>query len=247
VFLPTKMAEVSSGSKYLSNDILLAMAKVLIVEDDTATSSEIAEVLTLDNHTIENTDNGTIALGLLEISRFDLIILDWSLHGQSGLEVLEQFRKAGGATPILMLTGRNQITDKEQGFDAGADDYLTKPFHIKELRARVKALLRRGRELTDDRIEFRHIVLDIPAQRVFIDEQEVQLMAREFALLALLLKNRERIFSLDALISSVWASDEDVTHDAVRQCVTRIRKKIDRQGEPSIITTLAGQGYKIEK
>jgi DNA-binding response OmpR family regulator len=223
------------------------MARILIVEDDQATAEEIAEILTLENYACEVTDNGITAIGLLEVSRFDLIVLDWSIRGQSGLAVLEQFRKAGGATPILMLTGRNQISDKEQGFDAGADDYLTKPFHIKELRARVKALLRRGREIVDDKIIHRHIVLDIPSQRVFIDDQEIQLMAREFALLELLLKNKEHIYSLDALVSSVWASDENVTHDAVRQCVARVRKKVDREGQPSIITTMAGQGYKVER
>jgi len=223
------------------------MARILIVEDDSSTANEIAEVLELENYAFEIANNGSVAIGLLELSRFDLIILDWSLPGQSGLEVMEEFRKAGGATPILMLTGRNQIADKEQGFEAGADDYLTKPFHIKELRVRVKALLRRSREILGEKIVHRHIVLDIPSQRVFVDSVDIQLMAREFALLELLLKNKEHIYSLDALVSSVWASDENVTHDAVRQCVARIRKKIDREGEPSIITTMAGQGYKVEK
>jgi len=223
------------------------MARILIVEDDSSTANEIAEVLELENYAFEIANNGSVAIGLLELSRFDLIILDWSLPGQSGLEVMEEFRKAGGATPILMLTGRNQIADKEQGFEAGADDYLTKPFHIKELRVRVKALLRRSREILGEKIVHRHIVLDIPSQRVFVDSVDIQLMAREFALLELLLKNKEHIYSLDALVSRVWASDDNVTHDAVRQCVARIRKKIDREGEPSIITTMAGQGYKVEE
>lgn len=223
------------------------MTRILIVEDERQTAEEIAEVLAADNHTFEITDNGTTAIALLEMSRFDLIVLDWGLRGQSGLEVLEAFRKAGGATPILMLTGRGHIQDKEVGFEAGADDYLTKPFHIKELRARVKALLRRGREIIDEKIVYRHIVLDIAAKRVIVQDEEIQLMAREFILLELLLKNKDRIFTLDDLVSSVWASDEAVTYDAVRQCVARVRKKIDRPGEPSIITTMAGQGYKIEK
>ncbi len=223
------------------------MTRILIVEDDSDTAAEIAEVLSLEKYDTEITPDGIAAIQLLEMSRFDLIVLDWTIRGQSGLEVLEKFRKAGGATPILMLTGRNRIEDKEQGFDSGADDYLTKPFHIKELRARVKALLRRGRELPDERIEHRHIVFDVAAMRVFNGETEIELMARESALLELLLKNKDRVFTLDMLVSSVWASDEDVTYDAVRQCVARVRKKIDREGEPSIITTLSGRGYKIDK
>lgn len=223
------------------------MTRILIVEDDADTAAEISEVLTLEKYETEITNDGTSAIQLLEVNRFDLIVLDWGLRGQSGLEVIESFRKAGGSTPILMLTGRQKIEDKENCFDAGADDYLTKPFHIKEMRARVKALLRRGREIPDEKITHRHIVFDVPAMRVFNGETEVELMAREYALLELLMKNKDRVFTLDMLVSSVWASDEDVTYDAVRQCVARVRKKIDREGEPSIITTLSGRGYKIEK
>jgi len=223
------------------------MTRILIVEDDADTAAEISEVLTLEKYETEITNDGTSAIQLLEVNRFDLIVLDWGLRGKSGLEVIESFRKAGGSTPILMLTGRQKIEDKENCFDAGADDYLTKPFHIKEMRARVKALLRRGREIPDEKITHRHIVFDVPAMRVFNGETEVELMAREYALLELLMKNKDRVFTLDMLVSSVWASDEDVTYDAVRQCVARVRKKIDREGEPSIITTLQGRGYKIEK
>ncbi len=223
------------------------MTRILIVEDDADTAAEISEVLTLEKYETEITNDGTSAIQLLEGNRYDLIVLDWGLRGQSGLEVIENFRKAGGSTPILMLTGRQKIEDKENCFDAGADDYLTKPFHIKEMRARVKALLRRGRELPDEKITHRHIIFDVPAMRVFNGEAEVELMAREYALLELLMKNKDRVYTLDMLVASVWASDEDVTYDAVRQCVARIRKKIDRDGEPSIITTLSGRGYKIEK
>ncbi len=223
------------------------MTRILIVEDDADTAAEISEVLTLEKYETEITNDGTSAIQLLEVNRFDLIVLDWGLRGKSGLEVIESFRKAGGSTPILMLTGRQKIEDKENCFDAGADDYLTKPFHIKEMRARVKALLRRGREIPDEKITHRHIVFDVPAMRVFNGETEVELMAREYALLELLMKNKDRVFTLDMLVSSVWASDENVTYDAVRQCVARVRKKIDREGEPPIITTLSGRGYKIEK
>lgn len=232
---------------YACGIVSSAMPRILIVEDDADTAEEISEVLSLEKFETEITADGTTAIQMLEMSRFDLIVLDWGLRGQSGLEVIESFRKAGGSTPILMLTGRNKIEDKEQGFDAGADDYLTKPFHIKELRARVKALLRRGRELPDEKIKHKHIVFDVAAMRVFNGEMEVELMAREYALLELLLRNKDRVFTLDMLVSSVWSSDENVTYDAVRQCVARVRKKIDRDGEPSIITTLPGRGYKIEK
>ena len=222
------------------------MTRILIVEDDADTAAEIAEVLTLENYETELARDGDTAVGLLGMSEFDLVILDWGLPGKTGIEILQHYRKSGGSAPILMLTARHLINHKEEGFDAGADDYLTKPFHIRELRSRVKALLRRRHELFDDSIEYRHIRLDIPGRRVFVNGDDVQLNAREFALLELLLKNKERVFTLDGLIASVWSSDSDVTHDAVRQCIARLRKKIDLENSSSVITTLAGMGYKIE-
>lgn len=223
------------------------MAKILIVEDDPAIASDLRDVLALEQHTIELIDNGEDALSLLQMSSFDLIILDWGLPGKTGIEILTELRAAGNSTSILMLTARDQIEHKEVGFDAGADDYLAKPFHIKELRARVKALLRRSHQYVGNELEYKHIVLDLSGHRVRVSDSEELLNAREFALLSLLLKNQGQIFTLDGLIASVWESDSDVTYDAVRQCVARLRKKIDLPNLPSIITTIAGTGYRVER
>ena len=117
------------------------MAKILIVEDDPEIAADLSQVLSMELHSVETIADGNDALSLLKMSTFDLIILDWGLPGKSGIEILAEHRAAGHSTPILMLTARDQVEHKEVGFDAGADDYLSKPFHIKEFRARVKACL----------------------------------------------------------------------------------------------------------
>lgn len=221
------------------------MAKVLIVEDEKEIIEVIADLMTSEHHISESSMNGADALALLQHSEFDLIILDWCLPGKAGIDVLREFRQSGGRTPIIFLTGRSGMDDKEIGFFTGADDYLSKPFEVRELRARVRALLRRSSDFQDNIIEYKHLKMNLRNHSVLVSGKDVELKVREFALLELLLRNRGQVFTLDALISRVWESDQDVSYDAVRQCVTRIRKKIDMDESSSIIKTIAGLGYKI--
>lgn len=223
------------------------MAKILIVEDDPEIAEDLTQILLMELHSVETISDGTDALSLLKMSNFDLIILDWGLPGKTGIEILAEHRAAGHSTPILMLTARDHVDQKEVGLDAGADDYLVKPFHIKELRARVKALLRRSHEYVGNELEYKHLIVDLAGHRVISAARAETLNARELALLCLLLRNQGQVFTLDALIASVWESDADVGYDAVRQCVARLRKKIDMPDQPSIISTIAGSGYKIDR
>lgn len=223
------------------------VAKVLLVEDDPEILRMIRDLLVLEKHTVEAVVDGLDAGLLLASSAFDLIILDWGLPGVSGIDLLRQCRAAGSNVPIIMLTARGDIGDKETGLFSGADDYITKPFDIREFRARVVAALRRSSAYVEDKIEYAHLLLDISSRVVLVNNEEVYLKPREFALLELLLKNQDQAFTLDGLIERIWEADNDVSYDAVRQCVARIRKKVDVEGQESLVTTLPGVGYKISK
>ncbi|HEY9712271.1 MAG TPA: response regulator transcription factor [Chroococcales cyanobacterium] len=222
------------------------MAKILMVEDDRALRETVDKWLTFEHHRVEIVDNGESALESLKFYKYDLIILDLNLPKVSGLEVCKQFRQSGGVTPILMLTGKDKIEEKEEGFDLGADDYLTKPFHLKELSVRVRALLRRPQGYTGNVLEAGTLVLEPSTFRVVRDGEEVQLSQQEFALLEFLMRNQNQVFSPEALLDRVWESSSDVSPAAIRTHVKMLRKKLDREGQPSYIRNIHGVGYRFE-
>lgn len=222
------------------------MAKVLVVEDDVALAATIEDWLVLEHHVVDVVVNGAKALELLKVFQYELIILDWDLPEVDGLEVLTKHRESGGLTPILMLTGKGAIEEKEKGLDAGADDYLTKPFHPKELSARLRALLRRPAQACGNVLKFRDIVLEPSSMKVTKEGKEIIFQRHEVALLEFLMRHPREIFSTEALLSRVWDSDADVSIDALYQCIKRIRKKLDSSESPSVIRTVHGIGYTME-
>lgn len=223
------------------------MPKVLVIEDDAGLNRMIREWLVFsERHTVEYAENGADGLDKLLCSDFDVIVLDWEMPGKSGIEVLKEYRNSGGRAPVLMLTGKGSIVDKEQGFDAGADDYLTKPFHMKELSARLRALIRRSGGTVSNVLQLRDITLDPAAFKVTRSGKDVSLLPREFALLEFLMRHPDQVFSADTLLNRVWSSDSDATVDAITTCIKRIRKKMDSEGQPSVIKTVHGVGYKME-
>jgi DNA-binding response OmpR family regulator len=155
-------------------------------------------------------------------------------------------RQAGWMTPVLMLTRRSSITDKEISFDSGTDDFLPKPFDMKELSLRVKALLRRPSLYVDQRIAVGPLRLDPASRLVFRGDEEIRLLPKEFALLEFMMRHPGRVFSAASLLDHVWSSDSEASEEAVSICIRRLRKKLDVQGEASIIRTVHGQGYKLE-
>ena len=222
------------------------MAKILIVEDDLDIAHGILDYLKFEGHIVEHIADGGEAEHRLQISQFDLVILDWNLPSLSGIEILTNLRAAGVQTPVLMLTGKTPINDRTLGLYTGADDYLTKPFDMRELAARIAALLRRPPIVTQPLLVSGPISLDSAGKRCFRDGLEIKLLAQEYALLEFLLRHKGRTYTADELLSSIWRSDTESSTDAVRQCVTRLRKKLDLPGAASVITTVIGAGYKID-
>lgn len=216
------------------------MAKILVVEDDL----ELAEVVrdALSQHAVELIETGEEALDRLKFYNYDLIVLDWGLPGVvNGIEVLTKYRRGGGTAPVLMLTGRGKIDDKETGLDRGADDYLTKPFDVREFQARARAMLRRQPDLVSDELTVGELTINSRTMKVLKGKEELELLPKEFAILHFLMKHPNEFFTAEALLNRVWSSESDTSPDILRVYITRIRKKI---GE-SHIATVRGAGYKF--
>jgi two-component system response regulator MprA len=222
------------------------MAKVLVVEDEHDLSGPIRDWLTREQHLVELADNGIEAIEKLSVYKFDIIVLDLMIPGLNGMEVCKRFRAKGGATPILMLTAKSAIEDKEAGLDAGADDYLTKPFHLKELSARIRALLRRHTQSSSCELSVGDLFLDILARKVTLGNKEIHLVPREFSLLEFFMRHPNQVFSAEALLDRVWASDTMASPDTIRTYIKILRKKLSCEGKDSFIRTVHGVGYKLE-
>lgn len=223
------------------------MAKILVVDDDREMAEFISDGLCFENHTVEISFDGSDGSERLAVQKYDLIILDRGLPGLDGLEICRNYRAKGGVAPVLMLTGKTKVAERAEGLDSGADDYLVKPFHLDELRARVRALLRRGgAALATDVLVVGAVSLDPKAFRVTTGGNEVKLVPKEFALLEFLMRNSGQVFSADAIISRVWTINEEASPETIRTYVKNLRKKLTAEGEESIIHTVHGFGYKAE-
>jgi len=222
------------------------MAKVLLVEDDQDLVSRITKWLSLERYSVESINNGREALEVLRESTYDLIILDWNIPEVSGIEICRYYRAGGGSTPILMLTGKTDIADKEAGLDAGADYYLTKPFHPKELTACLRALGRRPPQRIGDELKVGDLILDLNAIQLYRNGKKIGLLPLEFDLLEFFMRNPGRVFGPNILLERVWPVNSEASPEAVRTCIKTLRRKIDLDGEASLIKTVHGVGYKLE-
>jgi DNA-binding response OmpR family regulator len=220
------------------------MAKVLLVEDDKDLANMVRTFLLFEHHSVETLFDGKGAVEHLKAYPYDIIILDWELPEQSGIEILKEYRQRGGTTPILMLTGKGGLEDKETGLDAGADDYLPKPFEMRELGARVRALLRRPAGAVSNLLAAGDIKLDTVKYRVWKTDQPISLVPKEFKLLEFFMRHPNQVFTPEALLNRVWPSESESTEEALRTAVKRLRKKIDPDGE--VLRTVHGVGYILE-
>jgi DNA-binding response OmpR family regulator len=220
------------------------MAKVLLVEDDKDLANMVRTYLLFEHHAVESLFDGKDAADYLRHYPYDIIILDWDLPEKSGIEVLKEFRERGGTTPVLMLTGKTGLTDKEEGLDAGADDYLAKPFEMRELGARVRALLRRPSVILSNTLRAGDIVLDATKYRVWKTDKPVSLVPKEFKLLEFFMRHPNQVFTPEALLNRVWPTESESTEEALRTAIKRLRKKVDPEG--TILRTIHGVGYILE-
>lgn len=221
------------------------MAKVLIVEDDPGVCETVKDWLENQNHTVEIVDCGEDAVEYLKTYSYDVIILDLYLPDIDGLDVLQRYRAAGGNARVLILTGRNEIRDRERGLDLGADDYLGKPFHPRELAARLRALLRRDSMNNSTQLKIGIFVLDLTAVRLLRDNEPIQLLPKEFALMELFMRNPDQIFHPEQILQKVWTADAETSPETLRVHIKRLRDKIDIAGKPSVIQNVKGLGYKL--
>ena len=229
---------------------------VLVVEDEPNIRELVALHLQLDGWTVTSTGDGQDALRLARAEPFDLVILDLMLPGLDGMTVLRALRReAAGDVPVLLLTARREESDKVLGLESGADDYLTKPFGVRELVARARALTRRPRAgaaapaaagAVDGRpVRLGPLVVDPARRSVTVDGREVELTGREFDLLHLLASHPGIVFSREALVQRVWRGDTFVTARNIDTLVKRLRQKVERNpSEPALILTVWGAGYK---
>jgi DNA-binding response OmpR family regulator len=222
------------------------MAKILIIEDDLDMSFSMEAFLKMEKYSVESVVTGREGLERLKFYQYDVVILDWGLPDTTGIDVLKEYRGRGGKAPVLMLTGKSAVSEKETGLDSGADDYLTKPFHPKELSARIRALLRRPSTLPTETFRLKNIMLDSKARRVSRDGQDVSLAPSEFALLEFLLRHPNEVFTPEALLDRVWPTGSEASPATVRTCIKKIRQKIDVDEDNSIIKNIPGVGYRVD-
>lgn len=221
------------------------LAKILIAEDDEKLADNIADFLKRSEFSVDTAYSVDEAVSMIETFEYDLIILDWEFPDGAGTNIISSFRKNGGLTPILMLTGKSSIEDKEKAFEIGADDYLTKPFFMRELIARARALMRRAPVLPGDELKVGELVMKPASRKVFLDGIEVSLRPMEFSVLEFLMRNPGKMFAPEKIIDRVWESNTDVTVHAVYSCMKRLRQKLDRPGKESIIKNVPGHGYEL--
>lgn len=222
------------------------MARILIIEDEDGLAGAIRDWLVDEYYVVKAVGDGLSGLKELQSDSYEAAILDLMLPGLDGLEVCKRYRSGGGRTAILMLTAKSSISAKETGLDSGADDYLTKPFHLRELSARIRALLRRPQSTPVQSLRAGDINLEVNSRTVTRDGAPIRLLPKEFTLLEVLLRHAGQVLSAERLIEHLWSGDADITQDTVRSHMRSLRKKIDDRGGESIIKTVHGVGYKIE-
>jgi len=221
------------------------MPKILIVEDDRDLTLTISQWLESESYTVEVIHSGQEGLDRVLNGNYDVIILDWELPEVSGIEICHRYRDRKGNTPVIMLTGKGTVHDKETGLDSGADDYLTKPFSMRELSARLRAILRRPTTFRSTVLKVGNLTVDTGQHLITKNDKPIQLLPIDFALLEFLMRHPNEVFSTDALLQRVWHTDSEATSDALRTAVKRIRQKVDDEGSDSLIENIPRLGYRL--
>ena len=221
--------------------------RILLVEDDTGLQTSLAEILREAGYAIDISSDGIEGLFFGEEYPVDLAIIDLGLPGLPGLDLIRKLRAQERQFPIMILTARSEWQDKVEGLEAGADDYLTKPFHPEELKARVGALLRRSAGHAQPLIELWPLKIDLVSQRVFNGQDEIELTTYEYKVFEYLLMHPDEVVTKSVLSEHIYEEDADRDSNVIEVFVGRLRRKIDPQGEMNPIETLRGRGYRLNK
>jgi two-component system response regulator MprA len=223
---------------------------VLVVDDDPELRAALSRALGLDGYEVRAVGNGKSALDEVAEKPPDVMVLDVMMPVVGGLEVCRRLRASGDRTPILVLTARDEIGDRVAGLDAGADDYLVKPFALEELRARLRALLRRTRadeDADDHELQYADLVLDPAGHEVRRGERRIELTRTEYALLELLLRNAGRVLSRDVIMDRVWGYELEPASNSLEVFIGYLRRKTEASNEPRLIHTVRGVGYVLRE
>lgn len=218
---------------------------LLIIEDEARIADFLVRGLTEEGYRVEHFADGHAGRIALETGTWDLVLLDWWLPGEDGIELLRRFRQRNRTTPVLFLTARDAVSHRVEGLDAGADDYLCKPFSFEELLARVRALLRRHDQSSGLALEYGDLRADLASQRATRAGESLDLTAKEFALLVLFMRRPGTVLSRTRIYESVWGDQYDGLSNTLEVHVKELRRKLEELG-PRLIQTRRGQGYVLE-
>ena len=222
--------------------------RILIVEDERKIARALGRALKNEKYAVDISHDGTDAYAMIGMIDYDLLILDRMIPGDyDGLSLTKKLREEGKKVPILLLTALGEIQDKTEGLDSGADDYLTKPFALDELLARVRALLRRPQTQAETILKIADLSLDLNTHEVFRNNQKIELTNKEFSLLEYLVRNAGRPVSKEQIIDHVWNYDADILPNNIEVYISYLREKVDKPFEKKLIKTVRGIGYKIDE
>ena len=218
------------------------MIKILLVEDDLSLSNSVFDFLD-DFADVMQVFDGDEGLYEAESGVYDLILLDLMLPEKDGFQVLKEIREKGISTPVLITTAKESLDDKGHGFELGADDYLTKPFYLEELKMRIQALLKRAGKFNDNQLEFGNVTVDLSTNMTYVDGSEIELLGKEFDLLVYFLQNQNVILPKTQIFDRIWCFDSDTTISVVEVYVSKVRKKLKGTVFADRLQTLRSVGY----
>jgi OmpR-family two-component system manganese-sensing response regulator len=218
--------------------------RILLVDDERELREALSQVLLREGYEVEMADDGRSGLALAQQQDYDLLILDWMLPHYSGIEICQRLRDGGQATPVLFLTAKDTVDDRVQGLDAGADDYLVKPFELRELLARVRALLRRSPIIDPpSRLRVADLDLDRENQVAYRNGRMIRLSDRELQLLTYLMEHPEQLLTHEQIYQHLWQDEESPSSNVLAALIRLLRRKVETKGDRPLIHTIYGKGY----
>ena len=221
--------------------------RALVVEDDAGIRRFLKKGLREASFAVDVADDGSVGYEMACVEKYDIIILDLMLPGKDGLSILKDLRGSGDVTPVICLTARDDVEDRVQGLDLGADDYLAKPFSFAELLARIRALLRRGRTVVNSPVRVADLTIDLLAHSVERSGKRIDLSAREYALLEYMARHAGEVLTRTMILEHVWDMNQDPLTNVVDVHINRLRKKVDHGFSQPLIHTIRGVGYVLRE